>query len=181
MKDFVRADQLFSLCGLNCGLCVMRLDGYCPGCGGGEGNQSCAIARCAMGREGVAYCSQCAEYPCARYEREEEYDSFITHKNRRADLERHRLDPEGCRREQEEKVELLRFLLDTCNDGRRKRLFATGVNLLDLETLRAIRVRLDVETSLSPLKERAALAAAELQKAAEAAGITLQLRRKPKK
>ena len=34
MKDFIRADQLFSLCGLNCGLCTMRLGGYCPGCGG---------------------------------------------------------------------------------------------------------------------------------------------------
>lgn len=180
MKDFVRADQRFSLCGLNCGLCVMHLDGYCPGCGGGVGNQSCAIARCAMGREGVAYCTQCVDYPCARYEAEDAYDSFISHRNRRTDLERHRLDPEGYRREQEEKAELLQFLLDTCNDGRRKRLFTTGVNLLGLEALRAIRAQLAAEPSL-PMEERAALAAAALQKAAAAAGISLRLRRKPKK
>jgi len=26
----------------------MHIGGYCPGCGGGEGNQSCKIARCGM-------------------------------------------------------------------------------------------------------------------------------------
>ena len=48
MKDFVRSDLLFALCGLNCGLCPMHLSGHCPGCGGGEGNQSCKIAGCSL-------------------------------------------------------------------------------------------------------------------------------------
>ena len=48
MKGFNRKNQLFSLCGLNCGLCPMFLSKHCPGCGGGEGNQSCKIARCSM-------------------------------------------------------------------------------------------------------------------------------------
>lgn len=39
MMGFAREDQLFSLCGLNCGLCPMQLDGYCPGCGGGAGGR----------------------------------------------------------------------------------------------------------------------------------------------
>mgnify|MGYP007039300262 CR=1 FL=1 len=42
MKGFERKNQLFSLCGLNCGLCPMRLGNYCGGCG--NGNQSCGIA-----------------------------------------------------------------------------------------------------------------------------------------
>lgn len=33
MKDFNRSYPLFSLCGLNCGLCSMHIDNYCPGCG----------------------------------------------------------------------------------------------------------------------------------------------------
>ncbi len=40
MKDFTRTDLSFSLCGLNCGLCPMRLGGHCPGCGGGADNTS---------------------------------------------------------------------------------------------------------------------------------------------
>lgn len=62
MKGFVRENQLLSLCGLNCGLCPMFLGKYCGGCG--NGNQSCSIARCAMGRGNVEYCFRCAEYPC---------------------------------------------------------------------------------------------------------------------
>lgn len=34
MKGFSRKCLDFSLCGLNCGLCTMKLGGYCPGCGG---------------------------------------------------------------------------------------------------------------------------------------------------
>ena len=48
VKGFTRAETRFSLCGLNCALCSMHLGGYCPGCGGGAGNQSCAIARCSL-------------------------------------------------------------------------------------------------------------------------------------
>ncbi|MDI2891163.1 DUF3795 domain-containing protein, partial [Clostridioides difficile] len=33
MKGFERKNQLFSLCGLNCGLCPMLLGNYCGGCG----------------------------------------------------------------------------------------------------------------------------------------------------
>ena len=58
MKGFTRAELRFSLCGLNCGLCPMNLDGYCSGCGGGEGNQGCAIARCGLDHGGIAYCWQ---------------------------------------------------------------------------------------------------------------------------
>lgn len=48
MKNFKRNYPLFSLCGLNCGLCPMHLNNYCPGCGGGAGNQPCTIARCSL-------------------------------------------------------------------------------------------------------------------------------------
>ncbi len=50
MKGFERENQLLSLCGLNCGLCPMRIGGYCGGCG--NGNQSCRIARCSLEQGG---------------------------------------------------------------------------------------------------------------------------------
>lgn len=68
MKGFTRKEPMFSLCGLNCALCSMHVGGYCPGCGGGEGNQSCALARCSLEHGGLEFCADCAEYPCARYE-----------------------------------------------------------------------------------------------------------------
>ena len=54
MKGFERKNQLFSLCGLNCGLCPMRLGNYCGGCG--NGNQSCGIAKCSLEHGKIEYC-----------------------------------------------------------------------------------------------------------------------------
>ncbi len=182
MKDFEREDQLFSLCGLNCGLCTMHLGGYCPGCGGGTGNQSCAVARCSLEHGGVAYCYLCAEYPCARYEGIDEYDSFITHRNRRADMEKaRRIGPEAYRAEQVKKCEILQTLLETCNDGRRKPLFAAAVNLLELEELNAVLAQLSRGPADLPVKEKAVQVAELLQMAASRRGIDLKLRKKPAK
>lgn len=181
MKDFARSDQMFSLCGLNCGLCIMRLGGYCPGCGGGEGNQSCAIARCSLEHGGIAYCFQCGEFPCARY-KEDEYDSFITHQNRLRDLEKaRRTGMESYHAEQREKCGILRFLLENYNDGRRKTLFALAANLLKLEDLREILDRLSEEASGLPPRERAGRAAALCKEAAARRGIDLRLRKPPGK
>ena len=55
----------------------MYIGKYCPGCGGGKGNQGCKIARCGIERGIVDYCFRCAEY-----------DSFITHRNQKTDLEK---------------------------------------------------------------------------------------------
>lgn len=182
MKGFKRDDQLFSLCGLNCGLCTMHLGGYCPGCGGGTGNQSCAIARCSLEHGGVPYCYLCAEYPCARYEGIDEYDSFITHRNRRADMEKaQRIGLEAYRKEQAEKCGILKKLLEAYNNGRKKSLFATAVNLLEMEELNAVLAQLSRGPADLPAKERAAQAAELLQTAASRRGIGLKLRKKPGK
>ena len=136
MKGFHRDNQLFSLCGLNCGLCPMHLNKYCPGCGGGEGNQSCKIAKCSLEHDGVEYCFRCREYPCEKYEHIDEFDSFITHSNRKADLKKAReIGIEAYNAEQTEKTELLNLLLANYNDGRKKTLFCVAVNLLELQEI----------------------------------------------
>lgn len=183
MKGFERDDLWFSLCGLNCGLCPMRLDRYCPGCGGGAGNQSCAIARCGMEHGGVAYCFQCGSFPCGKYEGLDEYDSFISHRNRRKDFETARkIGVDTYRDIQTRKAEILKLLLDQYNDGRKKRFFCFAVNLLELDDLeRALEQLLtrnvpEGETG----KERAAYAAGLLQEAADRKSIDLKPRGKPR-
>lgn len=180
MKGFTRKEPMFSLCGLNCALYSMRVGGYCPGCGGGEGNQSCALARCSLEHGGLEFCADCAEYPCARYEGFDDADSFVPHSRRRADLERAReLGLEAYMSELREKAALLSELLEGYNDGRRKSLFCTAAYLLPLpdlrETLQALRA-----LPAQDAKERAASAAGLLQTAAAARGISLKLVKKPK-
>lgn len=201
MKDFIREDRLFSLCGLNCGLCTMYIDGYCPGCGGGEGNQSCRIAKCSLkrnsenrnrendsekdgpGREKIEYCHQCPEFPCEYYESIDEYDSFITHRNRRSDLDKHRnIGKEAYQEEQRRKTEILGELLANYNDGRRKSFFCLAVNLLECEVLQAVmdQVKAVPEPAGRTIKERAAGVVKLLQDAADERGIVLKLKKKNK-
>lgn len=175
MKGFTRKNQLFSLCGLNCGLCTMRLGGHCGGCG--NGNQSCKIARCSLEHGSIEYCCECPRYPCERYEKMDEYDSFITHRKRKADMERLRdIGADRYNAEQEEKVQLLEYLLSSCNDGRRKTLFCLAVNLLELSAVRDVVHRL-MASNRSTVKERAVYAAALLQEVADEKGLSLKLNR----
>ena len=184
MKGFNRQNQLFSLCGLNCGLCPMFLNKSCPGCGGGEGNQSCKIAKCSMEHGGVEYCFQCSGYPCEKYDYIDDFDSFITHRRQKADLEKARQSGmEAYNAEQIEKAKILDIFLSDYNDGRKKTLFCVAVNLLDVqelrEILRKIEHRSDMETLT--LKERSAFLASLLQDTAAQKNIDLKLRKKKKK
>ena len=182
MKNFTRQDPYLSLCGLNCGLCPMKLGGHCGGCG--FGNQSCKLARCSMERgEKVEYCFQCLAFPCEKYQGIDEYDSFITNQNRFSDLKKAAtLGLEAYHQEQEEKVSILSHLLAHYNDGRRKTLYCVGVNLLPLETLRNIVTQLEADPTLEalPQKEKAAFAAKLFQNGAKECKIELKLRKKTK-
>ena len=181
MKGFVREETRFSLCGLNCCLCSMRLGGYCPGCGGGAGNQSCAIAKCSLEHGGVPFCWACPEYPCSRYEDFDDGDSFVPHRNRRQDIAQAKeIGAEAYLVQLEEKRAILDALLADYNDGRRKTLFTTAVYLLPLEDLRSVMAALDSRPELADqaIKERAIAAAELLREAADCRGVSLKLNKK---
>lgn len=184
MKGFTRAETRFSLCGLNCALCSMHLGGYCPGCGGGAGNQSCAIAKCSLEHGGIQFCWECPKYPCSRYEGFDDGDSFVPHCSRKQDIASAcQLGLETYLARLEEKRVILNTLLAGYNDGRRKTLFTTAVYLLPLEELHGVLTVLNSQPELAeqPLKERALAAAGLLQEAADRQGISLKLNKKSKK
>ncbi len=179
MKDFRRSYTLFSLCGLNCGLCPMHVGGYCPGCGGGEGNQPCGIARCSRQHGNPEYCYLCEEYPCEKYEGSGTLDSFITYRNRMKDFKKAKCAGlDAYQAELAEKIKLLEYFLDTCNDGRRKSFFCLAVNLLDLQDVKDAAAQMAAEPVGRTLKEKAALAERLFREAAEKRSIELKLRKK---
>ena len=159
----------------------MHLGGYCPGCGGGDGNQSCAIARCSREHGNVEFCCHCSEYPCRKFEGLDEYDSFISTRSIRETLRKIQIQGlETYKAEMADKIVILSWLLANCNAGRQKSSFSTAVNLLPLEDLRAIQARLESSFMDLPVKERAKATAALLQEAASIRGIDLKLRKKAK-
>lgn len=184
MKDFTRAETRFSLCGLNCALCSMRQGGYCPGCGGGAGNQSCAIARCSIQHGGISFCWECPEYPCPRYDGFDGGDSFVPHRSRRQNIAQAlEMGLDAYLTQLEEKHAILEVLLSFYNDGRRKTLFHTAVYLLPLEDLRMILAELSSlsEMAACSMLDRASAAAERLQKAANHRGISLKKGKKGSK
>lgn len=179
MKGFERKNQLFSLCGLNCGLCPMFLGNHCGGCG--NGNQSCKIAKCSLTQGKFEYCYECRNYPCEQYKNIDEYDSFITHRRQKSDLEKaQRIGIEEYNLEQQEKSKILSYLLSNYNDGRRKNFFCVAVNLLELSELQEIMKQLQFNNELSSLsaKEQCLYVVETFQKIANRKSIELKLIKK---
>lgn len=177
MKQFTRGNPLFSLCGLNCGLCSMHLGGHCGGCG--FGNRTCPLIKCSIEHGAIEYCFQCGEYPCEKYDRIELYDSFITHQRQNPICKkRQQIGIENYIAEQGKKIKILNHLLDCYNDGRKKTLFCVAVNLLELDELEKIVTQADAETQGMPIKEKAAFISSLLQLCAANKGIALKLKRK---
>lgn len=182
MKDFIRTNLSFSLCGLNCGLCPMRLGGHCPGCGGGAGNQSCAFAKCSLQHDKVEYCFLCPEYPCPMYEGIEEYDSFITHQQQLKDIARAKeIGLDAYNNVQVKKAEILQTLLSDYNDGRRKTFYCVAINLLPLQDIESVMKQVAENGSFSnfTIKEKAEKVVALFQNLAIQHGLVLKLRKKP--
>lgn len=179
MKGFERKNQLFSLCGLNCGLCPMLLGNHCGGCG--NGNQSCKIARCSLEHGKIEYCYECNQYPCEKYQRTDEYDIFITSRRRKTDLERaENIGIEQYNLEQQEKVQILSYLLSNYNDGHRKNFFCVAVNLLELPEIREALMQIQSNDGLPslPFKEQCQYVAEVFQKIADRKNIKLKLIKK---
>jgi predicted transcriptional regulator len=158
------------------------MDGHCPGCGGGAGNQSCAIAKCSLQHETVEYCFLCPEYPCRRYEGIEEYDSFITHQRQLRDISRaQEIGIEAYNEEQGKKVKILQTLLSNYNDGRRKAFYCVAINLLPLQDIENAMKQVAENSSFNNLtiKEKAENIASIFQHYSTKQGIVLKLRKKP--
>ena len=98
--------------------------------------------------------------PAKNTRRQNKFDSFISHRNQKSDLEKVRqIGIEAYNAEQEEKVEILGVLLAGYNDGRKKTLFCVAVNLLKIHELREVLGKIENRSDLEnlTLKEKALL------------------------
>ncbi len=129
----------------------------------------------------IEYCYECEQYPCQKYQYIDEYDSFITHRRRKADLEKAKcIGIKQYNREQQEKVQILSYLLSNYNDGRRKNFFCVAVNLLELSEIQeAIKqIQSNDELSSLPFKEQCLYVVEAFQMIADRRNIKLKLIKK---
>ncbi len=179
MRDeFNRTDGLFSLCGLNCGLCPMQISGECSGCfNGSTCYQTCPLAPCSVKHGHVQYCFQCPEYPCKRYDGIDAHDSLISHRNQKTDmLKAKEMGIGAYLGEQRAKKEILNHLLGEYDDGSRDMFFCLAVNMLEDKDLEAILAGADQDSVGLPRREKAAFIEKQLRDFAEQRGVPLALR-----
>jgi hypothetical protein len=132
MIKYKRKYPLFSLCGLNCGLCPRyQTDGKsrCPGCGGEDfhlKHPTCAVITCNKKHDYVEYCFQCSSYPCNRYNEPSKVDSFISYRNVISDFKKaYKIGVEKYQTKLNKKIKKNRMGLRTtehmCSVGRQLR------------------------------------------------------------
>ena len=180
MNEYKREYPLFSLCGLNCGLCPrFHTEGSsrCPGCGGREfhlKHPACAVITCNKKHDNVEFCFQCSSYPCDRYKKENNKDSFITYKNVDKDMKAASGNLKEYKKILEEKVRILELLIKNYNDGRKKNLYCLAVNLLPVSKLREIMGKIKNEKDI---KDKINLIVDQINKKADECNVVLALRK----
>ena len=177
-KEFNRTDGLFSLCGLNCGLCPMQIRGDCSGCfNGSTCYQTCPLAPCSVRHGGVQYCFECPDYPCEEYDGIDRYDSLISHRNQKADMMKAKqMGIDAYLTEQRGKREILNRLLSEYDDGTRDVFYCLAVNMLDLKDLRELLEMVDRGTSDMAEREKAVFITEQIRAFASENDIPLKLR-----
>lgn len=184
MKEYRREYPLFSLCGLNCGLCPRyqtNAASKCPGCGGTDfhlKHPTCAVVTCNQKHDLVEYCFQCSVYPCEKYANPSQKDSFITYLNVIKDFEK--ACSEGLdqyKHELNEKVDILESLLANFNDGRRKNYYCLAVNLLPLKDLSDVMEEVNHLSADLEMKDKIDQVVLLLKAKADSRNIILQLRK----
>jgi hypothetical protein len=181
MKQSPRTYPLFSLCGLNCGLCPrFHTDGVskCPGCGGPDfhlKHPTCAVITCNKKHDNVEFCFHCSSYPCEKYSKPGQVDSFISYRNVISDLKNAKGDMGKYKKDLNEKVSILKFLIKNYNDGKRKNFYCISVNLLKLADLKKIMKQIDKNANIQ--RDKVRLIVGLFEEKAKKENIALKLRK----
>ncbi|MBR3476288.1 MAG: DUF3795 domain-containing protein [Candidatus Methanomethylophilaceae archaeon] len=175
LEHFDRTDSLFSLCGLNCGLCGFRLQGNCNGCFKDSFcAPRCQMAPCSVRHGNLQYCFECPEYPCKHYDGFDSYDTLVLHRNQHKDMQKAKeFGIEVYLAEQRQKVGLLNRLLENYDDGENQVFYCAAVNMFSVDDMRSIIDKADSETAGMALAERSKYVENALRTFASKKGIKL--------
>ena len=143
-------------CGLDCGLCPRYYtigSSKCPGCCGPDffnKHPSCSYITCCAKKRQLEVCAQCDEFPCSKFEswleNGGEYDSFLTHKKAKPNLDFIRTyGLERLIQQQKKRIDLFEKMIQNFDDGRSKSFYCIATTLLPIT---------DLKTSLEKTEQR---------------------------
>lgn len=177
-------------CGLDCGLCPRYYTegtSRCNGCGSPTSYPSCSIFRCCVRTNGFETCAECMDFPCSRFKDAwEEYDSFLTHKRMRPNLNYiQENDVENHVHKLEKRMELFEEMLRGFNEGRSKSFYCVAATLLPVESLTGSIDSAKKKVGIlgigeEDIKSKARILKESIHNVAAKEGIDLRLRKRPK-
>ena len=193
-KHPVKTYPTLGCCGLDCGLCPRYYtvgSSRCPGCCGPDfldKHPACGYITCCVKKKKLEACAQCDEFPCSRFESwladGGEYDSFLTYKKTRPNLDfirNHGI--EKFMEQQSKRIRLLETMLKDFDDGRSRSFYCIAATLLPITDLEIAldkadqRIQAD-KIGADDIKTRSKTLRAFLDDLAAREGIELKLRKK---
>ena len=186
MKEY----PIVGACGLDCGLCPRYYTegkSRCSGCGSPTSNPSCSVFRCCVQTNGFETCAECKDFPCSRFkDTRDEYDSFLTYKRVRPNLNYIRENGvEDYVHKLEKRIELLEEMLRGFNEGRSKSLYCVATTLISVEGIRksmdSAKKRVKMLDAEEDIEGKARILKETIRTTAAKEGVDLRLRKRPKK
>ena len=180
--------NLAGCCGLYCGLCPRyqsKAKSRCEGCKVISLAISCKIYNCCVKKNGYVTCADCGDWPCEKFERFFDGDSFVSHKVCRPNTERiKKVGVKTWLQEQRERKAMLEHLLANYNEGRSCSFFCIAVALMPVDLVKEAeneaRRRIADQKIQADIKAKAKAMRSGIQDFASQADIDLKLRKKPK-
>jgi hypothetical protein len=135
-------------CGLDCGLCPRFYTvgpSRCPGCAGPgfyDKRPTCSFITCCVKNKGLEVCSECPDFPCAKFKSAEEYGQV---KESSSYPSSKKILPNLCFikengidkfiEQQKKRIQLLETMIDKFDDGRSRSFFCRAALFLDVKAL----------------------------------------------
>ncbi len=132
--------NLIGCCGISCGLCPRfqsKAKSRCSGCGQDAHCSYCSIFRCCVMKRNYETCANCSEFPCEKFDKWFNADSFVTHQKCLQNIQK--IKKEGIEevlKEQEERKSFLEIMLQKYNPGRCTSLYCLASALMSIESLK---------------------------------------------
>jgi len=182
-------------CGLDCGLCPRYYtegSSRCPGCCGPDffnKHPSCGHVTCCVKKKNLEVCAECNDFPCQKFDSwfgNEAYDSFVTHKKAKSNLDfirKHGV--EKFIEQQKERIKFLKDMLEGFNEGRSRSFYCIAAALLSVDDVgksidSAKREVKTLDVRRDDVKSKAKIMRKIIQDVADKKGIDLKLRKPTK-
>jgi len=186
----VQDDKILAgCCGIYCGLCPRfqsTAKSRCPGCKILSLTISCKLYNCCVKQKGLVTCAECEQWPCEKYGRFFEYDSFVSHQVCQPNIKQIRKS--GLRKwlaAQKKRRAILEEMLADWNEGRSRNRYCLAAALMPPALVQqavrqAKQVMAKSNVDSSDVKTRARIMKSAIEEAASKSHIMLQLRKKSK-